>query len=298
VSQETARPGSDEGLPDARDLEGVRSVAFLVLDSLRWDSFVRATTPGLDRWAPRRAQRFAYASWTQPSHTCLLAGLLPYEPRPGSLAATTYAKDHSLWSRVLAGDEAARRHLFPEFCLPLMAQRCGWRTFGRVAMPVLNEKTAFSRGFDDYLLAPRGASFGAQIESLSGLLPPERAFVFMNLGDTHYPYATQPGRLPRLSGAHGVLQQYAEAHDSEAVVSVERLPFGSTELAELHQSQIRALELVDRRLERLLEMLPKPVFLLVVSDHGELFGEDGYFGHGPFFHRLLFEVPLVSGVVR
>ena len=35
-----------------------------------------------------------------------------------------------------------------------------------------------------------------------------------------------------------------------------------------------------------------------VPDHGELFGEDGYFGHGPIAHDKVLEVPFVEGRVR
>ena len=58
------------------------------------------------------------------------------------------------------------------------------------------------------------------------------------------------------------------------------------------------LELVDKHLRSLIDCLAKPLLFIFVSDHGELFGEDGFVGHGPFFHRMLFDVPLAVGVVR
>jgi len=283
---------------DTNELKGIRSVAFVVADSLRWDSFQEASKPVIDRWAPRQAKRFSYASWTQPSHSCLLSGLLPHQSLAGTLAAATYASDHSLWAYVLAGDEGARRHLYPEFCLPLMAQRCGWRTIGRVALPILNQSTSFSRGFDDYALAPPGSNLGAQIESLSFSLSPGKNFIFINAGETHYPYLLPRARMPRISGMHGTLARHLEIGSDEAVRSLEEVEFSSQDMAAMHASQVKAMELVDKRIENLLNLLPKPVFLLIVSDHGELFGEDGFFGHGPFFHRMLFEVPLAAGVVK
>ena len=35
--------------------------------------------------------------------------------------------------------------------------------------------------------------------------------------------------------------------------------------------------------------------VIVTADHGELFGEMGYFGHGPIMHEKCFEVPFVEG---
>lgn len=37
---------------------------------------------------------------------------------------------------------------------------------------------------------------------------------------------------------------------------------------------------------------------IATADQGELFGEDGYFGHGPIMHPTCFEVPFVEGRVR
>jgi glucan phosphoethanolaminetransferase (alkaline phosphatase superfamily) len=35
--------------------------------------------------------------------------------------------------------------------------------------------------------------------------------------------------------------------------------------------------------------------VIVTSDHGELFGEERYFGHGPIAHEKVLEVPFVEG---
>ncbi len=59
----------------------------------------------------------------------------------------------------------------------------------------------------------------------------------------------------------------------------------------------RSLEYLDGVFERLLERLPDDTRLIVTSDHGELFGEDGYFGHGPIAHEKVLEVPFVEGPV-
>jgi membrane-anchored protein YejM (alkaline phosphatase superfamily) len=36
--------------------------------------------------------------------------------------------------------------------------------------------------------------------------------------------------------------------------------------------------------------------VIVTADHGELFGEDRYFGHGPVMHEKVLEVPFVEGM--
>jgi len=45
-------------------------------------------------------------------------------------------------------------------------------------------------------------------------------------------------------------------------------------------------------------MVPKNTHIVVTADHGELFGELGYFGHGPIMHDKVFEVPYLEGKIR
>jgi arylsulfatase A-like enzyme len=65
----------------------------------------------------------------------------------------------------------------------------------------------------------------------------------------------------------------------------------------LHERQVEALRYLDGVLARLLDRLPPDTWLIVTSDHGELFGEDGYFGHGPIAHDKVLEVPFLEGRV-
>ena len=49
---------------------------------------------------------------------------------------------------------------------------------------------------------------------------------------------------------------------------------------------------------KLFDAVPANTYITVTADHGELFGEDGYFGHGPIHHDKVYEVPLVEGKLR
>jgi len=57
------------------------------------------------------------------------------------------------------------------------------------------------------------------------------------------------------------------------------------------------LRYLDGVVERLFNLVPANTWIVVTSDHGELFGEDGYFGHGPIAHEKVLEVPFVEGLV-
>ena len=63
----------------------------------------------------------------------------------------------------------------------------------------------------------------------------------------------------------------------------------------LRQQQVKCVEYVDGLIGKLMDMTPPNTHFIVTADHGELFGEDGYFGHGPIMHEKCFEVPFVEG---
>jgi arylsulfatase A-like enzyme len=73
--------------------------------------------------------------------------------------------------------------------------------------------------------------------------------------------------------------------------------FTPAEMRELRELQWAALEYVDGVMARLFDLLPSGTWVVVTSDHGELFGEDDYFGHGPIQHPKVYEVPFVEGLV-
>ena len=66
-------------------------------------------------------------------------------------------------------------------------------------------------------------------------------------------------------------------------------------LDELRARQIYAVKYLDTVVEELFDLVPENTYITITSDHGELFGEDGYFGHGPIMHEKVFEVPFVEG---
>ena len=58
------------------------------------------------------------------------------------------------------------------------------------------------------------------------------------------------------------------------------------------------VEILDGVFTELFDTVPKNTYVVVTSDHGELFGEAGYFGHGPIQHDKCFEVPYLEGKIR
>jgi hypothetical protein len=118
-------------------------------------------------------------------------------------------------------------------------------------------------------------------------------FHFLNLGETHYPYMLDPTEMPHISGVHGVFKHMGDSLGTEKVPK--DVFFGTEQLQYLRDQQIRAVEYVDEVLGDLIGKAPVGTHFIVTADHGECFGEEGFFGHGPIFHSKVFEVPYLEG---
>lgn len=73
------------------------------------------------------------------------------------------------------------------------------------------------------------------------------------------------------------------------------LEFDPARLGRLRERQIEGVHCLDGVFEQLYDLLPAHTYVTVTADHGGLFGEDGYFGHGPSQHGKLYEVPCLEG---
>ncbi|MGE0432820.1 MAG: sulfatase-like hydrolase/transferase [Planctomycetota bacterium] len=269
-------------------------LVFIIMDSCRYDAVVAARTPTLDALGTVEA-RWSYASWTAPSHHAMLMGLLPHRAPRETFAAEVYRGDLLRWRDRLDMPELQLRTFVPTLNLPGVLRRAGYRTHGLVSLPVLNPYTTMATGFDEYRLWPTHADFAGMIDHILTTGFDEPRFWFLNLGETHYPYMLDAGRdLPHLSGVHGVFRRIDE---SDADADAPRF-FDAPTLDRLRAQQVRCVEHLDAQFARLFPALPDNTWLIVTADHGELFGEDGYFGHGPMTHPKVFEVPFIEGRVR
>ena len=57
----------------------------------------------------------------------------------------------------------------------------------------------------------------------------------------------------------------------------------------LHDAQIKAAEHLDQVVSEFLPQLPDNTLVMVMADHGECFGEDGFWGHG-IYHPKVMEI--------
>ncbi len=270
------------------------NLVFIIMDSCRLDSFQRANTPNIDRLGPAE-QRWSYASWTAPSHHAFLMGLTPHRSPRNVYASEVYKQDFLHWMDRLDVPDLSFRTFLPEISLPKVLQDNGYRCYARVSMPVLNGFTLLNQFFDDYKLMENHNDFAGMVSEME-FPDNEDRFYFLNLGETHYPYMLDGDDLPHISGVHGVFKGLGKDELARPEVAVSAADFfDEPALRALHDQQVQCVEYVDRLVGRLYEKCPPNTYFIVTADHGELFGEDGYFGHGPIMHKKVFEVPFVEG---
>ncbi len=278
---------------------GSRNLVFVVLDSLRYDSWVSAGPSVLASLGPVE-RRWSYATWTAPSHYNLLMGLLPHSSPPEVYASEYYKQDFVRYRERLGQPDMEFKKLLPSLYLPsYLRHALGYRTHAMVSMPVLNERTILNRDFDSYQLMPTHNDMAAMLGEMT-FEPDRPSFYLLNVGETHYPYALpdeDPSEWPRISGVHGVFKRLDPSEQDQPQPTEPREFFDQTALRELQDRQVRAVEYLDTVFAKLFDLLPSNTWVIVTSDHGELFGEDRYFGHGPIMHEKVLEVPFVEGLV-
>ncbi len=267
-------------------------IVFIVMDSCRFDTFERAATPHIDRLGQAQ-KRWTYASWTAPSHYAFTMGMLPHSSPRNVYASEVYKEEFDQWRLRTGADGIAFKDFLPELSLPRVLSKLGYRTVAKVSMPVLNKFTAISRHFDEYKMMDNHNNFAGMVSEIE-FPDDEPHYYFLNLGETHYPYMLSGEDLPHVSGVHGVLK--AMGNDG-AVASHKGQSFDADQMRRLHDQQVRCVEYIDGLVGKLMAAAPPNTHYIVTADHGELFGEDGYFGHGPIMHEKCFEVPFVEGRV-
>jgi len=297
------RPGA---LPPHPEPQADNHFIVITLDSLRWDSFMAAAPKTITKLG-KVEKRYTYASWTAPSHYNFLTGLLPHTTPANVYASEYYKEDFFNYNERLGTKGIEFAKMVPSLWFPgLLRNTLGYKTCARMSLPVLNPKTGINRDFDDFQLMDSHNDMAAMLPTMkfdSGR--PE--YYILNVGETHYPYAKpdeDSSMWPRISGVNGVFRKMndqieGKEEGDEGRFKEEFQFFDQEKLDQLRERQIDTVRYLDTEVfPKLFDLVPENTWIVVTADHGELFGEAGYFGHGPIMHDKCFEVPYLEGKIR
>jgi len=289
------------------------NVLLIVLDTLRADrlslyGYDRQTSPRIDAWARERgvvfANTVAQAPWTLPSHLSLFTGL------------------DTITHSANTGDPAAP-------ALVTLAETLRDRGFATLAVTgggYLAAEYEIMQGFDrvDYFYEPRlhpreaGNDLDHGMETALAWLDSAADRPFFLLLHTYEIHAPYPAREPYFTHLRGqpyvgapplvttspiepalkegflfrseIVEQIPGEPTTYVAIKPERLPL----VQDLYDSSVaRADAEVGRLLDRLTELgLDRETVVVLLSDHGEMLGEEGWGGHFGL-HECELMVPLV-----
>jgi len=257
------------GMPDMNRVVGTHDIVFITLDTLRFDvaqaEFEQGRLPVLARHLGPQGweRRHTPGSFTYAAHQAFFAGFLPTPARPGRhprLFATAFRGSETTGpgtcvfeeESIVAGLAGRGYHTL---CIGGVGFFNGQTALGRV-LPGLFAESHWSPGMGvgQRHSVERQVSLAVQrMQSLPG-----RLFLFINVAAVHAP---NRAHLP------------GEAADSP-------------------QTHAAALRHVDASLAPLFDACAQraPAFVIVCSDHGTAYGEDGYHGHR-LAHDCVWTVP-------
>jgi arylsulfatase A-like enzyme len=287
--------------------KGPLNVVLVEICSLRYDHVGgagsdRALTPALDALAARGTffrRCTSAAPWTKPSTASLLTGL----------TAGAHGLYHGATPEEIVAEGFVPKHVLPSGAITIAEalKEAGYQTGGFVsnvnAWPVFG----VHQGFDQYdCEVPRdGHSLVSRsLEWLDTIDESRPFFAFFLLYDAHNPYNPPYSYYLKVRRDRAPVEpdKYDDYWKRLNLFWFQR-PQNWSKVTQDHVDRILDLyaggvRKADDALATLLEALDERglsenTLVLVVSDHGELFGEHDLTGHGNSLYEELIHVPLV-----
>jgi arylsulfatase A-like enzyme len=262
------------------------NVVLILVDTLRPDhlqayGYQRPTSPFLSGLAQRGVlceRAFSASTWTAPSTASLFTGLYPNQHgiTEGFFVHRKRAERDGAESAAEEASVALNR--LPEGVptVPELFERAGYATFGASCNVNVTSRIGFDRGFGQFadFTGPQYGK-GANAEQVLAQLrtwKPEIAgerpyFLYLHFNDVHSPWTPHKPAFPVDNQAYG---SERSQYDGE-------------------------LRFLDRTLEQISRELGwnDDTLVVVVSDHGEEFGEHGALGHGYSVHNELMRIVML-----
>lgn len=295
------------------------NIALVVLDTLRKDAFDRHF-----EWLPGRRFEHAYttANWTVPAHASLFTGR--YASEVGVHAKNLYCdcaeptlaeelRSAGYTTRAFSANTNITEHFdfdrgFTDFRTP---ERFGgpsgenvfnWREFTRTTTatgvrkylkalaecfgPDVATVPSLIAGFKLGLNEATSVKYGGAIEALAEIRDidfGDQEFFFCNLMDAHEPY-----KAP---------EEYMTVEEPPLTEAIGDIDIGALDRSQLPQAYDDCAGYLSDVYEEIVEALSADFeYIITLSDHGELLGEHGAWGHEHGVYPELTHVPLcISG---
>ncbi len=271
------------------------NIILITLDTTRADrlgcyGYERNTSPNIDKIAAESVlykKAIATSSWTLPSHASLFTGKFSsshgatYDPN-GPLRLLDAIEGPKEWNVFRARGLSQN-----ELTLAQILKNAGYKTGAVAGGPWLKRVFGLDKGFDFYddteigtlngrLARQVTASAINFLEKVKG----DNFFLFLNYFDAHSPYNPPEGFAKAFLPKGTELPiQYPSINQSNCLYDAEIL-------------------YMDHYIGQLFEQLKKDklyenTFIIITSDHGELLGEHGKFGHGLYLYQQELHIPLL-----
>ncbi len=256
-------------------------IVLITIDALRADAIGALggppkLTPSLDalaRQASWSGRAVSPSSWTVPSMASLFTGLQPWS--------------NQSWH----GDRAVLREDL--VTLPEALKAAGYTTTAFRSNHWLQKQYGYGQGFDTFRYLREGKRAETHLAGLKG----GKDFVWIHILPPHAPYVRREHLLSHLPAVPANLPRKVRPLDLEPYYDP-AVPL-SDEQREVFRAMYHLnVAWADEMLGRMLAALRRSgqwdkALVVVTSDHGEEFEEQGQIAHGGNLGRSLIEVPLV-----
>lgn len=270
------------------------NIVLITMDSLRADAVgaygePSGTTPTLDRLARQGMQHepsVAAAPYTTSSVASLMTGVDPHI--------------HKVFN---IGDALP-------FSVSTMAERlksAGYQTVGINAMPSINGRYGFNRGFDEYMnlfetspnkdaLVHGDHVVRATCEMLDSIAKQSSFFMYIHMREPHLPYLPPEPFIDLFSNG----EEWTHLMDDATVhaMTVNEYPPSSQELLGLKNLYRSGLRYADSCLKTVIQHIQLAGYrdntlIIILSDHGEAFFEHQHFFHNNTVYDEMVSIPVI-----
>jgi len=277
----------------------VTPVYLIVIDTLRTDSLGvyggKRPTPFLDEFAKQAVvfdNCLSTSSWTVPSVASLFTGMYPFHH--GTVKAVQ-DQGKVLSQQELSAGNQTMAEVFKD---------AGYRTYGVSANGHIVKRYGFAQGFDEYdeynFLAKEvvAGSWAGMLPRVTGEVRfGQPTFVMLFYFDPHHPYIPQD---PYIDQYYPGWEKHERADEMYSIGFTEMHKKGEFDkepelyniIRALYDSEVAGM---DVHLAQVIPQLPRvdDAIVVIVSDHGESFGEQGKILHGNNLHQQETHVPLI-----